>query len=103
MTVDSRAPEAETEAHGESLLPVYERLIVSSGDGIFDPLPPETVTTEGEVVTAGQVFGVIRSLSADVEVRSVFTGFLMGLLVKPGERVRVGQPVAWLRIMDTAV
>ena len=30
-------------------------------------------------------------------MRSAFRGFLMGMLAVEGERVREGQPVAWLR------
>ena len=103
MTVSSepRTDIDEGGAHGESLLPVLERLIVSTGDGIFEPLPPDLVTTEGEIVRAGQVFGVVRSLAAETTVTSRFTGFLMGMLAKSGERVHVGQPLAWLRVLET--
>jgi hypothetical protein len=31
-------------------------------------------------------------------VRSPFRGTLMGMLAHPGERLRAGQPVAWLRV-----
>ena len=31
-------------------------------------------------------------------VRSPFTGRLVGMLVSAGERMREGQPVAWLRV-----
>lgn len=102
MTVSSEVRTAmdESEAHGESLLPVYERVIVSTGDGVFEPLPPDVVTAEGEIVRAGQVFGVVRSLAAETTVTSRFTGFLMGMLAKSGERVHVGQPLAWLRVVE---
>ena len=100
VSSETRADFEDGDAHGESLLPVYERLIVSTGDGIFEPLPPDVVTTEGEIVRAGQVFGVVRSLSAEATVTSRFTGFLMGMLAKSGERVHVGQPLAWLRVVD---
>ena len=102
MTVSSEPrPEVDdTHAHGESLLPVSERLIVSTGDGIFEPLPPDIVTTEGEIVQAGQAFGIVRSLAAETTVTSRFTGFLMGMLAKSGERVHVGQPLAWLRVVE---
>jgi biotin carboxyl carrier protein len=32
-------------------------------------------------------------------VRSAFAGWMMGLMVHDGERVREGQPVAWLRAL----
>ena len=102
MTLSSETSTAvdEHDVHGESLLPVYERVIVSTGDGIFEPLPPDVVTAEGEIVQAGQVFGVVRSLASEATVTSRFTGFLMGMLAKSGERVHVGQPLAWLRVVD---
>lgn len=102
MTVSSELRTAldDGDAHGESLMPVYERVIVSTSDGVFEPLPPDLVTAEGEIVRAGQVFGVVRSLASEAAVTSRFTGFLMGMLAKSGERVHVGQPLAWLRVLD---
>ena len=40
-----------------------------------------------------------RAPAAQVEVRSFCAGFLMGMLVEPGERVRSGQPIAWLHVL----
>lgn len=81
-------------------LRLAERLVVAPVAGIFRPLPPETVTTEGEIVFDGQSLGVVEGPGQAVEVRSFFTGFLMGMLAEDGERVRPGQPVAWLRDVD---
>ena len=78
-------------------LRVPERLIVAPAGGLFRPLPPETVTTEGEIVAEGQTVGVVSVSGDDVPVRSAFRGWMMGLLAVEGERVREGQPVAWLR------
>ena len=78
-------------------LRVPERLIVAPASGVFRPLPPETVTTEGEIVAEGQAVGVVSVSGDDVAVRSAFKGWMMGLLAVEGERVREGQPVAWLR------
>ena len=78
-------------------LRVPERLIVAPAGGLFRPLPPETVTTEGEIVAEGQTVGVVSSSGDDIPVRSAFRGWMMGLLAVEGERVREGQPVAWLR------
>jgi biotin carboxyl carrier protein len=36
----------------------------------------------------------------DVPVTSPHTGFLMGLLALPGERVRADQPLAWVRVLS---
>lgn len=82
------------------LLRVPERLVVAPCRGVFEPSPPKTVTTEGEIVTEGQAVGIVHASGEAVPVRSAFSGFFMGLLAHPGERVREGQPVAWLRAFD---
>ena len=79
---------------------VLERLIVAPANGTFVPHPPETVTTEGEIVYRGQVIGTVTSSGDAHAVQSNFTGFLMGVLAAPSQRVREGQPVAWLRATD---
>lgn len=81
---------------GEELR-VLERVIVAPALGVFRPHTPEVVTTEGEIVTEGQSIGTLVCSGDEVEVRSPFTGFLMGMMAVEGERVREGQPVAWLR------
>jgi multidrug efflux pump subunit AcrA (membrane-fusion protein) len=87
-------------AEGELLLRVPERVIVAPCLGVFEPHEPQTVTTEGELVAEGQSVGVLQVSGERVEVRSPFAGFLMGMLAHPGERVREGQPVAWLRVLE---
>ncbi|MBV8951203.1 MAG: hypothetical protein JOZ99_10035 [Actinobacteria bacterium] len=84
-------------AHGERLL-VPERMIVAPSVGVFRPLEPEVVTCEGEFVEEGQPVGVLLGPGSEVVVRSPFRGFLMGMLAAPGQRLREGQPVAWLRV-----
>ena len=76
---------------------ISERLILSPVLGVVRHLEPEVVTAEGEVVERGQAIVMIESSGESVPARSRFAGFLMGMLVEPGERVREGQPVAWLR------
>lgn len=75
---------------GEHLY-VSERMVISPGPGVFDPTPaaPEC----GAVVEVGTLLGAV----GDHEVRSPFSGWLMGMLAQPGERVQTGQPIAWLR------
>ena len=85
-------------APGEELL-VPERVIVAPALGVFQPLAPEVVTSEGEIVDAGQAIGTVTVGGEDLPVESPFTGFLMGMLAVPGERVREGQPIAWLRTL----
>ena len=91
----------ETVLPGERL-DVLERVVVSPANGTFTALPPQTVTTEGEIVRRGQAVGVVCGAGGAVDVASPFTGFLMGILALPGERVREGEPVVWLRTTDGA-
>ena len=86
-----------TDIHAEDLH-VPERLIAAPAAGVFHAAPPETVTTEGEIVEVGQVLGSIEAMGESVPVTSPHTGFLMGLLALPGERVRSAQPLAWVRV-----
>ena len=81
-------------------LGVLERVVVAPARGTFTPLEPETVTAEGELVEAGQVIGTIDSSGRKISVTSPFTGFLMGMLASVGERLREGEPVAWLRVVS---
>jgi [acyl-carrier-protein] S-malonyltransferase len=73
---------------GEHLY-MSERLVVSPGAGVFVP-HPEAAAPRVEV---GSVLGVV----GNTEVRSPFAGSLMGMLAVDGERVQMGQPIAWLR------
>lgn len=87
--------------HGEELR-VPERVILAPALGVFEPTASEGDTAteaEGQLVTEGQVVGVVKASGKALPVRSAFTGFLMGMLAHPGERVREGQPVAWLRVV----
>jgi biotin carboxyl carrier protein len=87
--------------HGE-VLAVPERVIVAPTVGVFHPLSDTDVdlteAADGTVVTAGQAIGVIEGPGSSTPVRSPFGGFLVGMLARQGERVREGQPVAWLRL-----
>ncbi len=79
------------------------RLIVAPEAGTFRPAAPLTCTSEGEMVTPGVRVGTIESLGRAVAVTSAFDGFLMGMLALPGERVRAGQPIAWLHSVAAPV
>jgi len=88
--------------HGE-VLAVPERVIVAPAVGVFRPLGEiheidMTEAGDGTVVAAGQAIGVIEGPGSSTPVRSPFGGFLIGMLARAGERVREGQPVAWLRL-----
>ena len=84
-------------------LEVSERVILAPAVGVFQPVAgaDQTVEVGGrqeQAVNEGEVVGVIEARGQAVPVRSAFTGSLMGMLAHPGERVREGQPVAWLRV-----
>ncbi len=78
--------------HGERLM-VPERVIVAPAPGRFRP-----VDDGDEVVTSDQVIGFVEGIGHSTPVRSPFSGMLMGLMAHAGERVREGQPVAWIRL-----
>lgn len=80
--------------HGE-ILAVPERVIVAPTVGVFRPLEADGTEI---VIAAGQAIGVVEGPNASTPVRSPFPGALMGMLVRTGERVREGQPIAWLRL-----
>ena len=82
--------------HGE-VLAVPERVILAPVPGTFRPVEPSDMAPDAPVV-AEQVIGFVDGRDHSTPVRSPFGGHLMGLLAHAGERVREGQPVAWLRL-----
>lgn len=84
---------------GESLY-VHERIILAPVTGRFvidaedeiDPARP------GTLVVAGSPLGGVVGSGRTTTVTTPFTGVLAGMLAHDGERVREGQPVAWLRV-----
>lgn len=82
--------------HGE-VLAIPERVIVAPAPGTFRPVEPLEVVGEGPV-TEEQVIGFVEGKGHSTPILSPFGGRLMGLLAHAGERVREGQPVAWLRL-----
>jgi [acyl-carrier-protein] S-malonyltransferase len=75
---------------GETLF-AAERLVVSPVAGVFDP---HDGLCDGATITVGDVVGRV----GETEVRSRFSGLLMGLIAWRGERVATSQPLAWLRV-----
>ncbi len=75
------------------LLTVPERVILAPAPGKFRP-------AEGadDQLVEEQVIGFVDGAGHSTPVRSPFTGLLVGLMAYAGERVREGQPVAWLRL-----
>jgi biotin carboxyl carrier protein len=95
-----------TEAHEEAAvnlpmgetLSVLERVIVAPTWGIFHRLDGGSRMNDGDLVVRGDVIGTVQSLGASNPIQSPFEGLLMAILAIEGERVRPGQPVAWLRV-----
>lgn len=77
---------------------VLERIVVAPAAGVFHRLALDTLTGEGDQVAPGQSIGVIEASGTTTPVCSPFAGSLMGMLAESGQRLRAGQPVAWLRI-----
>jgi len=48
------------------------------------------------------VIGFVDGPGRAEPVTSFFSGFLMAVLVETGQRVRPGQPIAWLHATDDA-
>lgn len=91
------------------MLAVLERMIVAPAVGVFRPLgravdgdPVDLGDLDDldgmELIAAGQAIGVVEGPGASTPVRSPFGGSLVGMLARAGERVREGQPIAWLRL-----
>ncbi len=74
---------------GEHLF-ATERMVVSPAAGVFSPAQG---VGNGTRLEPGDVVGQVGS----EQVRSPFSGTIMGVLAMEGERVAVSQPVAWLR------
>ena len=80
-----------------------ERLIVSPASGPFTPAGGFSAAAlklerSNETKTPLRVaVGDLVGHAGKTEIRSAFAGTLEGLLVLSGERVMIGQPVAWLR------
>jgi biotin carboxyl carrier protein len=82
---------------GPESVSIRERLVVSPASGRFVPLPPETFTTEGEWVRRGQTIAHIRAGNEHVEVRSAFSGWMMGMLAIAGQPVHANDALFWIR------
>ena len=76
---------------------VPEKIVVAPCSGRFSPFPPEVFTSEGEWVEPGQPVGEVSRGREVVEVRSPFRGWMMGMLALPGQPVREGEALFWVR------
>jgi len=73
-----------------------ERMIVAPVVGVFRSSSENAVDC-GRAVDVGQTIGVIEGIGVSTDVCSPFRGVLAGMLASDGERLREGEPVAWLR------
>jgi biotin carboxyl carrier protein len=78
---------------GETPHAIAERVIVAPTSGTFEPLE----ALEGSPVEQGQLIGVLRGPGTSTPVKSPFAGLLMDVTAEPGQRLREGERVAWLR------
>ena len=79
--------------HGETS-GIAERLIVAPSVGTFRLT---ALAFRGAFVEEGQCIGEVQTTSGTKPIRSAFAGRFMGELAHDGERIRKGQPVAWIR------
>ncbi|MFN2388558.1 MAG: hypothetical protein ABR575_02975 [Actinomycetota bacterium] len=80
----------------DQLSEMRERVIVAPCAGRFEPLPPETFTTEGEWVEPGSELAMVRAGEEHVAVESKFRGWVMGMLAVPGQPVHQGEALFWI-------
>jgi hypothetical protein len=76
---------------------IVERVIVAPVMGRFRPAPRESRIFVPSVIGVEETIGFVEEFRASTPVRSPFEGLLVGMLALPGEHLRRGQPVAWLR------
>jgi hypothetical protein len=72
---------------------VSERMLVAPMQGRFEP-----THVGGDDVSPGQVVGEVVRSDERVPVVATAPGRFMGHLAERGERVRDGQPLAWIRL-----
>ncbi len=75
--------------HEGEFLSMSVRMVVSPAAGIFQPVD---AAQKGSAIAVGGLLGHI----GEIEVRSSFAGSVSGMLAVSGERVAIGQPIAWL-------
>ncbi|HVT14363.1 MAG TPA: dihydrolipoamide acetyltransferase family protein [Fimbriimonadaceae bacterium] len=73
-----------------------EVIMPKMGDGMEEGTLLEWLKKEGDAVKAGEVIGTIQTDKATLELESPGTGKLSGILIKSGDTVPVGRPIAAL-------
>jgi biotin carboxyl carrier protein len=88
---------AESGLAAPEMTVIPERVVVAPCSGRFYPLPPEVFTSEGEWVEPGQAIAEVANGRSTMAVRSPFRGWMMGMLALPGQPVREGEALFWIR------
>jgi pyruvate dehydrogenase E2 component (dihydrolipoamide acetyltransferase) len=71
-----------------------EVIMPKMGDGMEEGTLLEWLKKDGESVKSGEVIGNIQTDKATLELESPGSGVLTGFLIKEGDTVPVGQPIA---------
>jgi biotin carboxyl carrier protein len=82
-----------------ALLDTQDRLLVSPVYGRASIPVPVSFTSEGEVARAGDVLAVVDADGTIVEVCSPCDAWVMGYLIREGQRVEPGSAIAHLRAL----
>ena len=71
-----------------------EVIMPKMGDGMEEGTLLEWLKKDGEKVKSGEVIGTIQTDKATIELESPGSGILTGFLLKGGETIPVGRPIA---------
>lgn len=82
-----------------ALLDSRERLLVSPAYGRVVLPAPASFTSEGEVARSGDVLAVVNGDGNSVEVCAPCDAWVMGYLIRDGQRVEPGSAIAHLRAL----
>jgi biotin carboxyl carrier protein len=81
----------------DAILDLPDRFVVSPQHGRIAVRLPQSFTSEGEVVRAGDLIAVIECSPGPVEVRAPCDAWVLSFLARDGERVEPGAPIVHLR------
>jgi pyruvate/2-oxoglutarate dehydrogenase complex dihydrolipoamide acyltransferase (E2) component len=82
-----------------ALLDSHDRLLVSPAYGKVSVPVPVSFTSEGEVARAGDVLALVDADGTVVEVCAPCDVWVMGYLIRDGQRVEPGSAIAHLRAL----
>jgi pyruvate/2-oxoglutarate dehydrogenase complex dihydrolipoamide acyltransferase (E2) component len=82
-----------------ALLDSQDRLLVSPAYGRVTVPVPVSFTSEGEVARAGDILAIVDADGTRVEVCAPCDAWVMGYLIREGQRVEPGSAIAHLRAL----